>query len=1608
MAKGTTIGFLNFGIDGDNKELLKKLEQVKKEAVSIEQILKNIKLNTGGKTISTDIQKAQKAADGLVISSNKAAESQNKVVASFAKSRQEIEKVNTEQQRGIKITEEAAATKRASLANEIILSKKASEIEADTNRKNILNQQKLQTELYKTEAAKKRASLIGVQGQKDLAASYGLTNKTMFSQKNILQQLSSAAGIYFSVYQVGAFVKELATVSGEFEKQRVSLAAIIGNADAANKIFNQLKDLAVISPFNFKELTDYAKQLSAFSIPTNEIYDTTKRLADLSAGLGVDMSRIILAYGQVRSAAVLRGQELRQFTEAGIPLVDELAKKFSELEGRVVSAGEVFDKISNREASFGMVKEIITELTSEGGKFFEMQELQSATLAGKISNLRDNYDMMLDSLGRSNKGLLHGAMDGLVDVMDNWEKYWSVLKGIIATYGVYKAALIATMTVDKARNSLAVYDIASKTISIGLTRQHTIETIKQTFAQTALNKAIMANPYILLTSAIIGLGVALWALSDATTTQEKAQERLNEILKQSENIKEELSNKSTQLLGIINSETKSILDQIVAYKDLQAIHGKYLEEIDLQAFKSMSASEQQRILNKSINDFDADNAVNELKRQQKEVDILRSKVEIFSGGTSYSASMGSSAGVSYKKQLEEAEAILDLLEKQARKSDELRKEAEIRSLSEEEQVKWLKEQLELLYDKKKAIDNVAAKAEGLPPIFEKAAVNIKNATFEILGLNSQIDKLTSWLNALTEQNEMPDLSLKTENDINERINSLKKERSDLDITSKAYADYTKRIETLEQRLKKKTTGSKANKDPLIASLQTQLDLIKAAQTEYEKLTKIASSDEALKKLTSIAPFKDLTQADLSQDSLMSLVNSQIEKLSTEKMTDDRQKYLISLFSLQTDTASKIAKENTDKIDKELSKYKDQYSLYEYIFGKTGDKGQAMKIAFGDIEGQVKSYRDALVSAIEKTADTDQQKKLQEQLVDFDFSNKSDFAKRMTDLVSEFQTIDEQITTIKAKGEATRLEIEKNADNASHDIVEKRIKANQDSVNKQVSNLTSGVLQATGSYQRLFGDIADISQKELQYLIDKWKKALSEATKNADGSMTISIDGSQFQTTEKEVASFTKRILKSESELRSRNPFKALKDSLNELKNNRSDIDSIKSQIESLNGSIKLAENSKASGSTDPLNDLIISSSKSKITNLEANLKDLGAKGATSVQKVGTAFAAIGSEISYISQSLSGMFDSLGNEDLADTIGLVGELAGAASDIGQGLASKNPVQVIQGITKGISSIANFHDKKLDKAIRKSQLEVKRLQYAYAEIERTIKRQLGALTEQQSKELIDNQKKQIEELSKQIAAEEKKKKTDRGAVLDMQNQLDEAKDQLKNFYEDLADEQYGINIKDWAGQISDALVNAFASGENAAESFDRSVADIMKNVIKNMIQLSVIEPAMQKLRDRLFGDNGLLANGTTNLSNDTAVAIVGELTNLKDSIDKSKGIWDYLNEAAEKAGISLEETAEKNTLSKGIQSLSEDTGNLLASYLNAMRADLSSQRQFIQQLVMFAKTNTDQFANMYAELVRIQINTLATATNTKDIADTVRETNSILKSVTTKGTGVAINT
>jgi len=322
-----------------------------------------------------------------------------------------------------------------------------------------------------------------IAGQKANSA-IATTNAGLRAQGGIMRGLVG----YFSAYTVALagirLIRNVRETTAEFEMQRVALGGIIQDMTRANQLFAEIKAAAVQSPFEIKDLVSFTKQLSAYRIETDKLFDVTMRLADVSAGLGVDMSRLVLAYGQVRAASVLRGQELRQFTEAGIPLVDLLAKKFSALRGELVSTGEVFELISERAVPFAMIEEIFEDMTNAGGIFYQMQLKQSETLKGQWMKLKDVISIAYDEMGRTS--LVNEAMTDWIRLIStlvkNWERIASVVNVAVFSYLAYRAAV---------KGVIPFYNLQQSAIvrQIKLEKQQQIEQIKLASRTDQLTKA---------------------------------------------------------------------------------------------------------------------------------------------------------------------------------------------------------------------------------------------------------------------------------------------------------------------------------------------------------------------------------------------------------------------------------------------------------------------------------------------------------------------------------------------------------------------------------------------------------------------------------------------------------------------------------------------------------------------------------------------------------------------------------------------------------------------------------------------------------------------------------------------------------------------------------------------------------------------------------------------------------------------------------------------------------------------------------------------------------------------------------------------------------------
>ncbi len=339
-----------------------------------------------------------------------------------------------------------------------------------------LNEQIALERAKANEQERQRAAAVSISSQ--------LTRQT-----SLMRGLTSYVAQYASVFGAATILRNLIRITGEFEAQHVALRAILQDSIAADNIYNQLQVLAVKSPYTFQNLVSYAKQLTAFSVPVNEVYETTKKLADVSAGLGVDMGRIILAYGQVRSAEFLRGQEVRQFTEAGIPILAELAKQFSEIEGHAISVGEVFNRISARQVPFAMVEEAFNRMTSAGGKFYNMQEVLAETVKGKISNLQDAWEIMLSKIGNENSGTIKGIVTMLTGLFANYEKWIGYVSAVVKGLGAYAAAMAITNGITKAANA---YQALNNSLQIVKNAQLKLSTILIPTAN-AVQKTAIAN-----------------------------------------------------------------------------------------------------------------------------------------------------------------------------------------------------------------------------------------------------------------------------------------------------------------------------------------------------------------------------------------------------------------------------------------------------------------------------------------------------------------------------------------------------------------------------------------------------------------------------------------------------------------------------------------------------------------------------------------------------------------------------------------------------------------------------------------------------------------------------------------------------------------------------------------------------------------------------------------------------------------------------------------------------------------------------------------------------------------------------------------------------------
>ena len=1661
-------------------------------------------------------------------------------------------------------------------------------------------------------------------------------NGAMNSQLSIVGQLRNEFLGLYSIYAAQNFLRAVVDIGGELENQKIAMASILQDEGKATTIFNQIKKLAVASPFGVMDLNQYAKQLSAYSIPYNELYDTMKRLADISAGVGVDMGRIILAFGQIKAAKFLKGTELRQLTEANIPMVDKLAERFSKLEGRIVSAGEVLDMISKKKVTFEDVKDVLWELTDDGGMFHNMQEVLSESVKSKWKNLADAIDIMLGDIAESMGSTLKWTAESLTTLAQNWKEVVPFITAATAAFGTYRVAVYAesramgvanatlikgtlaakqktaadlvmasnyrTLTAAEkgliaSRNAMTTAEWRALAVSGALNKEQALRLItlgkiksgqaghitqllniskaelqvamsagKARVAMTMLSYGAkqvwtafkgLFNPYMYLFAGLFAI-TELWYKSGQKA--DEMNERISELTTRAQDGFKNLTKEAQKFADVdpFKANDASLISSIeemkTALKDYSPVWADTFNETfktDDEGNTVKSLAEQYILLR---------NALNDTKEAYKLLNAIRGTSEYANDATDGYFDESFSENIEdYIKAEKHIDKIIDrmagsyieyytAMQKVIAKYDDFAKVASGKSL---------KEQLDIIKEYPKALASLnnelpftggyrddifqLRKAwENSKRVFEEEVSpdmqsfiseyksrlqaagwnldNLSDAQRIAIGLDisSFLDQFKEMLvdirkflnggilekqfnikinaeytetiqslsdlqkkfNEATDGQFEAQIKVSTDSEkiiegvqkaykeAKETTNQLKpvliKAGIDLsgigaidlsklpDWQKQIVSDYKKAFDTMQAGEKgAKEIGfsltdpnkDKSKKDAFAERLKERVNLLKEAYSEYKKWTDIVGKGEAASKVKESGIFDSLFKGkepvDIGnyRDELNKILNQLDDK------TEVRRDLKVSIRKVIADIDANAMKEASDKAAKELERYvsdvSKKWDIYKQLVNAGASKKDASTYAFGfltDYENEAQYLIDTV------------QKKLKEKAVDLPFTLSDDEAESIlggkdsplykqffkvwkdakeafekdkvsialddTKVIANARSTIEKIRILSEQyASKTGLSVGKNGelvgDTSGLNNVQK---AYLDEYNKKLIELKSTLLQLLPEWEKIFGDKEQRSFSDLKEAerIAREIKNNAKVSYDSDGkpngftSFFTKDDGSIENV--KGAYSLLDKLIKAIPQLQDAqlavNPFKTLAKNVKELFTSEKDSDK-----------------------------------------LEKKIGRLGESAAESADLVGN-FAG----------QMSSMFDALGNEGMADTMGNVQDAMSSISNIGQGFAKGG---IVGGIAAAageavnwIGKIAQAHDKKLDKAIEKSKLRVQQLQYIYEQIDGILERFLGSGTElklvdaendrtrlnqlnnqigairnkgkinifdlmslQKYKQEAEKLQKrvsaydeggaygyqralmqeQLSELEKQRQAEIDKKKTDDSKVADYENQIAEMKQQIKDFAEETAESLYGINLKDWASQLGDALYEAWQKGEDGAEAFKNKVADIMGDVMNSILKISILEPAMQQLQKMLFGEDGMSGYFGKDFSLDEKEleSIADYLMGVSEKTDDYYSMLDKLNNYMEKKyGISMKEEEEDSGsgLSKGIQNVTENTANLLASYINAIRADVSVKREYVRRLVeeLFPAYNVIAQAQLQ-QLTMIQINTAKNVEFVEEIRD-----------------------
>lgn len=812
----------------------------------------------------------------------------------------------------------------------------------------------------------------------------GVTNTSKEIEKNglgiedMFNKMTKAAAAFGAGFTAKELIQNIIQARGEIQQLEVAFTTMLGSGEKANVLMAQLIETAVKTPFELRDVADGARQLLAYGFAAEDVNQTLIRLGDIAAGLSIPLGDLIYVYGTTMTQGRLYTRDLIQFTTRGIPMIDELAKQLG------VAKSEVQGLIEAGRVGFPEVQKVIESLTNEGGKFGGLMEAQSKTITGQISNIKDSFFIMLNDIGKANEGIINDALSGVSYLIGNYETVGKTLLEIVVTYGAYKAALITITALQKVYSAVLAQSALNQSLATasGITLSNA-EALAATrtkllqVAQAALNKTLLANPYVAVAAAVAALGLGVYKLVTYQTEAEKAQERLNDEFGKTEvaalNEMSTLRELNRQL-----TEAKKWSDEWYAIKE-KIVNGysKYLSGIDEEIDKTGSLAGQYEKLEKAIRkSMAAQNYTNFAKQEEDIYNSVREK-NLTKVYDAFTKKYGDESGLKvYRNWLNWLDSGRDIpTEIQRIFNDvstgwgesantllfEIRRQAEIRNKNlEEYRNKYFIPEPSFDSPTENIFTTEGKSISQLEEEIKKAETSLaslKKALADGSGTKEAVDQQEAYIKSLQDTILEREKDLRVINEVKTQISKLEKEQGETVSGSKEYNALQLRIDALRAKLPK-TKSDKAAEDKQAKEqkeaeqklVDELLELRKKNQEEEISLWE-EGKDKKLKQINYYyeEQKKEIKKKEKELSELNKVAKIEPSKLNENGLTTEQQEDI--------DTANRLNEKNKNKqtkeiLDDEINAMNDYLAAYGNYYEKRNaiiEQGESRKVGKNEWE-----------------------------------------------------------------------------------------------------------------------------------------------------------------------------------------------------------------------------------------------------------------------------------------------------------------------------------------------------------------------------------------------------------------------------------------------------------------------------------------------------------------------------------------------------------------------------------------------------------------------------------------------------------------------------------